>query len=938
MMRPLTCLALIVGCALLLQHVAAQQPDPAALFKRGDTNKDGKLSLEEFTKLVGASPKLKDKPDLTKKLFEKLDADGDGFLTLDEFKKIVALMAAEKGGGEKNDKKEPDVSGPTKPSGFADKPTQEQLAFFEKKIRPILVDNCYKCHSADSEKVKGDLLLDTREGLRKGGASGAAIVAGNPDKSPLIKALRYKDESMAMPPKGKLSDQVIADFEAWVKMGAPDSREGKATANARPEIDIEKGRKFWAFQPPTPPKTPEINNPKFTLLSPIDAFVHAKWDSSNVKPVGDADKRTLVRRIYFDLIGLPPTSEEVEGFVADNSPNAFEKVIDRLLASPRFGERWGRHWLDVARYAESSGKAVNVNYPHAWRYRDYVIAAFNADKPYDQFIKEQLAGDLMPTDDPKKKAERIIATGFLAIGPKLLNERNALQFELDIADEQIDVTTQAFLGITAACARCHDHKFDPIPTRDYYALAGIFRSTETCYGTIRFVQSQRPSPEIPLPKASGSSAGTPETLSAAERERIQKQIDDLNKQDQTDLTRRIVTQGQLALLKARLDAFDSEGNPKLMAMGVREKPSGRGGFGGGGFAPKGPMGPFARGTATIGDSPIYARGEPEKPSTEHVPRGVLQVVSKTQPRIAAGSSGRLELAGWIASKDNPLTARVMANRVWLHLFGHGLVPTTDNFGAAGQPPTHPELLDHLALSFMDDGWSVKKLIKKVMMSHTYQLDSKFDAKNSEVDPDNVLLWRMSPRRLDAESLRDSMLAVSGQLDTTPPDGSIVAKVGEGPSTGFGAIRPGGGIQQAINDPRNNHRSVYLPIIRDNLPEALALFDAPDPSLIVADRPTTTVPAQGLFLLNNPFVIRSADASAEKLLKSTSTNTERIRTAYLDFYGRPPSDKELMNAEKFVKQYADTLAKDRVPAGRRERDTWAAFCQALFASAEFQYRK
>jgi hypothetical protein len=453
------------------------------------------------------------------------------------------------------------------------------------------------------------------------------------------------------------------------------------------------------------------------------------------------------------------------------------------------------------------------------------------------------------------------------------------------------------------------------------------------------VQSQRPSPEISLPKDSGCSAGTPETLTAAERERIQKQIDDLNKQEQTDLTRRIVTQGQVALLRARLDAFDSDGNPKMMAMGVREKPAGRVGFNGGmGPGPKGPMGPFARGMATIGNSPIYARGEPEKPSADLVPRGVLQVVSKTQPRIAAGSSGRLDLANWIASKDNPLTARVMANRVWLHLFGHGLVPTADNFGAAGQPPTHPELLDFLALSFMEDGWSVKKLIKKAVMSHTYQLDSKYDAKNHEIDPDNTLLWRMSPRRLDAESLRDAMLAVSGQLDTSPPDGSIVARVGEGPSTGFGALRPGGGIQQAINDPRNNHRSVYLPIIRDNLPEALALFDAPDPSLIVADRPTTTVPSQGLFLLNNPFVIRSAEASADKLLKATTTDTERIRAAYLGFYGRPPSDKELTTAERFLKEYSAAIAKDRVPAGRRDRDTWAAFCQALFASAEFQYRK
>jgi hypothetical protein len=312
-------------------------------------------------------------------------------------------------------------------------------------------------------------------------------------------------------------------------------------------------------------------------------------------------------------------------------------------------------------------------------------------------------------------------------------------------------------------------------------------------------------------------------------------------------------------------------------------------------------------------------------------------MTKSPLKISSGQSGRLDLANWIASKDNPLTARVMANRVWLHLFGRGLVPTADNFGAAGQPPTHQQLLDHLALSFMENGWSVKKLIKSVVMSHAYQLDSKNDPKNYEVDPDNALVWRMSPRRLDAEAMRDSMLAVSGQLDLKPPSGSAVARSGEGPPAGFGRFGSAS-VAQAINDPRNVNRSVYLPIVRDNLPEALALFDAPDPSLIVADRPTTTVPAQGLFLLNNPFVIRSAEAAADKLLRSTTTDTERIRSAYLGFYGRPPSEKELTNAEKFLKAYTEQLAKDRVPQFRRERETWAAFTQALFASAEFQYRK
>jgi cytochrome c553 len=830
---------------------------------------------------------------------------------------------------------------PPKSAGFADKPTADQLAFFEKKIRPVLVDNCYKCHSANAEKVRGDLLLDTRDGLRKGGGSGPSIVPGNPERSRLIIALRHTNKDTAMPPKEKLPEAVIADFEAWVKMGAPDPRDGTAPAAPKYVIDIEKGRTFWSFVPPARPRVPEIRNPKFEIRNEVDAFIAAEWQKKGISPVGDADRRTLIRRVYLDLTGLPPAPEDVEAFVADTSANAFEKVVDKLLASPRFGERWGRHWLDVARYAESTGKAVNMAYPHAWRYRDYVIAAFNADKPFDQFVKEQIAGDLMPTDDPKLRADRMIATGFLAIGPKTLNERNGIHFELDIADEQIDVMSQAFLGITVACARCHDHKFDPIPQKDYYALAGIFRSTETCYGTVRFVQSQRPSPTLPLPKDCGLPADTNDKLSAEERARIEKQITDLNKQiaEQTDPIRRIFPSAQVSLLRARLNAFDADGNPKMQAMGVRDKPApkGPGGFGPGGFGPKG--GPFA-GTYVIADSPVYNCGEPDQPSGSRVPRGVPQVLSKSPLKIKSGTSGRLELAEWIASKDNPLTARVMANRVWLHLFGRGLVPTADNFGAAGQPPSHPDLLDYLAISFMDDGWSVKNLIKRVVMSHAYQLDSKFEAKNNEVDPENAFVWRMSPRRLDAESLRDSMLAVSGQLAATPPTGSVVGRAGEGPAGGAGPLGrgPGANIAQAINDPRNTQRSVYLPIVRDNLPEALALFDAPDPSLIVADRPTTTVPSQGLFLLNNPFVIRSSEAAADKLLKGTSTDTERIRAAYLSFYGRPPGEKELATAEKFLGSYKAQLARDLVPPRNHERDTWAAFCQALFASAEFQYRK
>ncbi len=391
-----------------------------------------------------------------------------------------------------------------------------------------------------------------------------------------------------------------------------------------------------------------------------------------------------------------------------------------------------------------------------------------------------------------------------------------------------------------------------------------------------------------------------------------------------DQTQAFLTSGQLSLLQTRLDAYDAEGNPKLVAMGVRDKPA-RTEFG----PPKGGFAGFTyNGTRAIADSPVYNRGEPDQPGEARVPRGTLQVMTKTPLKVTSTSSGRLELAEWIASKENPLAARVMVNRVWLHLFGRGLVPTADDFGLAGRPPTHPELLDHLAHRFMDNGWSVKTLIKHLVMSRVYQLGSVAKPNAMEVDPDNTLLWRMSPRRLDAESLRDVLLAASEQLTLTPPVGSVVARAGEGPVTQFG---PGGNrTLTAINDPQNTHRSIYLPIVRDNLPEALALFDAADPALITSDRPQTTVPSQGLFLLNNAFVLRAADAAADRLLKSHGTDVERIRGAYLRFYGRLPTTKEQERAEAFLKTYRAQPAK--------ENETWSAFCQALFASAEFQYRK
>jgi cytochrome c553 len=915
--------AALFAAAVGVVGIAGGQPDPNPLLKLAKAAKDGKLSQDDFLKAFAKSPKGKENPEFGKLVFSKLDANKDGFLSGDELK----ALADKKGGKlEKAPEKAPPAG-----SGFNDAPTAEQLAFFEKKVRPVLVENCYKCHSEKAEKLRGGLALDTRAGTRTGGDSGPAVVAGSPERSLLVKAIRSTDQATAMPPKGKLPDHVVADLEAWVKMGAPDPRDGAKVV--RQEIDVVKGREFWSFQAPKKTAAPAVKDAAWPR-SDIDRFLLAALEAKGLHPVGDADRPTLIRRVYLDLTGLPPTAAEVEAFTQDRDPKAFETVVDHLLASPRFGERWGRHWLDVARYAETSGKTANFNFPHAWRYRDYVIAAFNADKPYDVFVKEQLAGDLMPTADPKAQAERLIATGFLAIGPKALNERNGLQYELDVADEQIDVTTQAFLGITAACARCHDHKFDPIPQRDYYALAGVFRSTETCYGTVRFVQSQRPSALIELPKGSGAPAAV-EPLTAAGRAATEKTIADFTQRmkDTKEPVNNIFNAAQIALNKSKLESYDAEGSPKLLAMGARDKPAG-GGFGPGPFGgPKGGMkggfGPGLFGSRTVADSPLYVRGEVDKPG-DVVPRGFLQVLTPNPKAIRSGS-GRKELADWVASKDNPLTARVMVNRVWLNLFGQGLVPTPDNFGVAGRAPTNPALLDSLAVSFMDDGWSVKRLIRRIVLSRAYQLDSRTDAKNAEADPDNALVWRMSPRRLDAEALRDSMLAASGLLNLTPPVGSTVAQAGEGPSN---RPRLGGlGAGPGPSDPRDNRRSVYLPVIRDNLPEAIELFDGADPSLVVSERPTTTVPAQGLFMLNSPFALRVADAAAERVAKGTTADSERVRAAYQLAYSRTPTDAELTTATRFVEQYRGGTGRQR-----SERETWSALMQALLASAEFQYRR
>lgn len=803
--------------------------------------------------------------------------------------------------------------------------TADQLNFFEKNIRPALVQHCYKCHSEEAAKIKGGLTVDTKHGLALGGESGhPGVTPGNLAESSIYEAILWQNPDTQMPPKQKLPEDVIANFRKWIEMGAPDPREQKVAnaAGGKRVINMDEGRKHWSFQKPVKQTPPAVVTSGWARTD-IDRFILAKMEENKLRPVRDADRPTLIRRIAFDLTGLPPTPDEVKAFVADNSPDAVMRVIDMYLDSERYGERWARHWLDVARYGESSGKEVNVLYPHAWRYRDYVVESFKKDKPYDQFLKEQIAGDLMKFDGKRDQAEKIVATGFLAIGSKGHNNRDRRQFAMDLVDEQIDAMSQSMLGLTLACARCHDHKFDPVTQRDYYALAGIFLSSETLFGTYSQLQNNNSTALIELDRDADQISALAK-ISTTEVDLLKKRYTDASttasnirdqvrnmsagdreRQNAQSFLRIRSSFDRAESMKADLDMFHEDGTPRTLAMGVldRERPI---------------------------NSPILVRGDIKQPG-EITPRGLVEVLcAKGEPLNISQGSGRLDLAYWIASKDNPLTARVMANRVWLKLMGQGLVVTPDNFGTMGQKPTHPELLDHLAVSFMGNGWSVKKLIRKIMLSRAYQMGSAHDAANYAMDPDNKLLWRMSQRRLDAEAIRDAMLSVSGMLNFYPVDGSPVARAGEGREGIINLLRETNSTPQTC-------RSIYLPLIRDQIPEFLSVFDFPDASLVNGDRDTTNVPSQSLFLMNNPQVQATADAFAIRIGQHKGTPQENLSYAYQLAFGREPTPQEKQAIANFWTRFPQEAAKNKnIPKDKISALALSTFCQGLFASAEFRY--
>lgn len=789
---------------------------------------------------------------------------------------------------------------PTGPNGSG-------LEFFEAKIRPVLVAHCYPCHSSKAGKSKGNLQLDSREAIRAGGESGPAVVPGDPQASLLLTAISHEDPDLKMPPKqDRLAKSVINDFRAWIQAGAEDprDREKGAAEATRPAVDLESGRRFWSFRKPEDHQPPTSKNPDWAKRD-LDHFIRAKLEAHGLDPRPDAEPAILLRRLYFDLIGLPPNPEAMESFEGRIKSKGIEVAlateVDQLLASKAYGERWGRHWLDVARFAESSGKEANISFPYAWRYRDYVIDAVNADMPFDRFLVEQIAGDLLPTDSDKERARLLIATGYLAVGTKNLDEPNKVQFAAEVVDEQIDALTRGVLANSVACARCHDHKLDPFSMEDYYALAGIFASTKTFFGTAISPSNQVGGDPLVLPRGAGQAilhaSIKPEKVAA-----LKKELADLKKEKVKTLADALRVFWRSGGIEGELEKVDETGQALPLAMGVTDREK-------------------------IVDQPLLERGEIGRPG-KRIARGFPQVVAIADAgSVPSDQSGRLELARWLTHPDHPLTARVMTNRVWRHLFGVGIVSSVDNFGFSGRLPSHPELLDHLAVRFVAEGWSVKKLVREIVLSRTYRQASTYDEKSFRVDPENQFLWRSAKRRIDAEAIRDAMLVVSGELDSTRRVGSLVGKeIGDRPISLIGLDN-----RLPADLDASRHRSVYLPVLRDRLPDVLDLFDFAEPSLVTGDRETTNVPLQALYLMNSPFMQARATGLADRLMREADDDESRIRRAFMLCYSRVPSDHELKIATTFLERGMEQAGADE----KQRRQVLAACCQGLLSTAEFR---
>jgi mono/diheme cytochrome c family protein len=771
----------------------------------------------------------------------------------------------------------------------------DQVDFFVKKVKPIFADHCYACHAADTKPAAG-LRLDTSLGLKTGGRSGQLFNTAAPDESLLIKKVLAADPKKRMPKESAaLNDGEIATLRAWIAQGAvlPDETETLPPMSATLQKTYEKlRREHWAFRPVGRPQPPAVKNAAW-VNSEIDRFLLAKLEEKDIKPVRDASPETLLRRLMFDLTGLQATPEQVESFNLHHARRDYEKLVDSLLASRQYAERWGRHWLDVARYGESTGPSRNVPYPHAWRYRDYVIDSVAEDIPYNRFLTEQLAGDLLPAKTEKERDRLAIATGFLALGVKDVNQRFEARFQMDNADEQIDAVTRSTMALTVTCARCHDHKFDPIPQKDYYALAGIFTSTESLAGVRSLMGGAGLAYYDPKHLLLLSSAvkpnEDPEALKAlnAEVEANRLAIESLQNSkpildQETKEKMASLTRTGERLKEDRL-ALEDAGTQGFGVHGVRE--------------------------GQPADTNIRIRGVEERHGPL-APRGFLTAFGVPDaPPINSRQSGRLELAQWITSPQNPLTARVSVNRTWAYLFGQGIVSTVDNFGVKGDLPSNPELLDYLASQFIANGWSQKKLIRELVLSHAYRLSAESDAKGREMDPTNRLLWRHSPRRLEAEEVRDSILRASGELNKGHPLGSA--------SMHLRMVEMGdsGPVAKAIYDEadRGRYRSVYLPAVRGITPRSVAAFDPVSQSLVTGKRDVTIVPTQALFLMNSTFVRQQALAETQLIEKEFADRREQVRRVYVRSLDREPTKAELVRAFNFLDRYQAVWSEDRSTA-------------------------
>ena len=973
-----------------------------------------------------------------------------------------------------------------KPGTPALTPAQEK--YFESKIRPVLVKECYACHSSKAEELEGGLSVENRASLLKGGDNGAAIVPGKPEESLLIEALKYGEDSFQMPPDEKLDSSVISDFVAWVKMGAPDPRGGQAI-RSESSVDLDQGRNFWSFQSPVKHPSPKVKHQQWSRTL-VDDFILHKVESAGLHPTKPARKETLIRRLSFDLTGLPPTPEEITQFVNDSSSDAYEKLVDRLLASHHFGERWGRHWLDVVRYAESSGGGRTLIFPEAWRYRDYVIQSFNDDKPFDVMIREQIAGDLLPYQSVKEGQEQLTATGMLVLGPTNYELQDKELLRMEVIDEQIDVLGRAFLGMSLGCARCHDHKFDPISTHDYYALVGIFRSTKTLTpGNVSGYVKQR----LPLPKDESKAYDEYE----AQLQRIDDQLKQLklaeqkltgkgkgtNKAvvinasnlqglvvDETDAERtgtwtesssvkpyvgssyhhtsdeqsrmnykfRIEQKGkyevrfsysansnrasnapvalkvgdstQTFLINQRnrpnldgvfhrlgeivvtdpTEVFVTIGGKKangvviadavqliplklklsLKTVSSNTKPKAKpnGNVPGGSAndsnqiseaenklalkkkqqlqelaqqisqlekqkqqlkkqAPSSPpMVMSVHDEDKTEDYFICIRGNVHKLG-EKVARGFPQVMSsqRKSASVSFQGSGRMELAEWLTSSKHPLTSRVITNRVWHWLFGRGLVRTVDNFGTTGELPSHPELLDRLAVELQQHHWSLKWLIREIVLSSTYRMSSGAPALNRKKDPENRLLSYRETRRLDAESIRDAILSVSHNLDKTAGGPSTSKKVSSSFGYQFTSVR----------------RSIYVPVFRNTLHELLEVFDFANPNIVTGQRTSSTLPTQALYLMNSPFVMDQSLKTAQHLLSNPSYSTDgtRLNQLYLMILGRSPREQELQLSKAYLsslKNTGDIPTDEKMKGENKTEAKWGRLVQTLFSSIDFRY--